>query len=51
MKWNPVLPGVWLFRDSCNVYALEGKDGILLIDAGTGAWHPRPSRHFRPVLR
>jgi len=38
MHWNPVLPGVWLFRDSCNVYALEGKEGLLLIDAGTGAW-------------
>jgi glyoxylase-like metal-dependent hydrolase (beta-lactamase superfamily II) len=38
VKWNPVLPGVWLFRDSCNVYALEGKDGLLVIDAGTGAW-------------
>ncbi|MCW3055169.1 MAG: hypothetical protein JWN14_4339 [Chthonomonadales bacterium] len=38
MHWNPVLPGVWLFRDSCNVYALEGKEGLLLINAGTSAW-------------
>ncbi|MCW3100422.1 MAG: fold metallo-hydrolase [Chthonomonadaceae bacterium] len=38
MTWNPVLPGVWLFRDSCNVYAIEGDEGVLLIDAGTGAW-------------
>lgn len=38
MNWNSVLPGVWLFRDSCNVYAIEGAEGLLLIDAGTGAW-------------
>lgn len=38
MNWKVVLPGVWRFRDSCNVYALEGADGLLLVDAGTGAW-------------
>ena len=27
MNWHLVLPGVWLFRDSCNVYAVEGKEG------------------------
>jgi glyoxylase-like metal-dependent hydrolase (beta-lactamase superfamily II) len=36
--WRGVLPGVWLFRDSCNVYAIEGPAGVLVIDAGTGAW-------------
>jgi glyoxylase-like metal-dependent hydrolase (beta-lactamase superfamily II) len=34
----PVLDDVWVFRDSCNVYALRGPDGLLIVDAGTGAW-------------
>ena len=38
MNWSPVLPGLWLFRDSCNVYALEGPEGMLILDAGTGRW-------------
>jgi glyoxylase-like metal-dependent hydrolase (beta-lactamase superfamily II) len=29
---------VWLFRDSCNVYALEGSEGLLIVNAGTGRW-------------
>lgn len=36
--WMPVLDDVWVFRDSCNVYALRGPDGLLVVDAGTGAW-------------
>lgn len=38
MKWVEILPGVWLFRDSCNVYAVEGPEGVLIVDAGTGRW-------------
>lgn len=38
MKWTPILPGVWRFRDSCNVYAMEGDRGMLIVDAGTGRW-------------
>lgn len=38
MQWEQVLPGVWRFRDSCNVYAVQGAGGIVIIDAGTGAW-------------
>ena len=38
MTWQPILPGVWLFRDSCNVYAVQGPDGMLIVNAGTGAW-------------
>lgn len=37
-NWSSVVPGVWLFRDSCNVYAVEGRHGMLIVDAGTGAW-------------
>lgn len=38
MKWQTLFPGVWLYRDSCNVYAIEGPDGMVLINAGTGRW-------------
>lgn len=38
MQWLPILPGVWLFRDSCNVYALEGREGAVIVNAGTGRW-------------
>jgi glyoxylase-like metal-dependent hydrolase (beta-lactamase superfamily II) len=38
MSWQPVLPNVYLFRDSCNVYAVIGPQGALIIDAGSGAW-------------
>lgn len=37
-SWQAVEPGLWLFRDSCNVYAAQGPSGMLIIDAGTGAW-------------
>lgn len=36
--WRRVLDNVWLFEDSCNVYAVEGAGGMAIIDAGTGAW-------------
>lgn len=36
--WQEVLLGVHLFRDSCNVYAIEGPEGALIVDAGTGLW-------------
>ena len=32
--WRNVMPGVWLFKDSCNVYAVEGPEGCLMIDYG-----------------
>ncbi len=38
MNWTEILPGVWRFRDSCNVYAIEGDGGMLIVDAGTGRW-------------
>lgn len=36
--WENVIPGVLRFRDSCNVYAVKGPDGCLIVDAGTGLW-------------
>ncbi|HLY64318.1 MAG TPA: MBL fold metallo-hydrolase, partial [Chloroflexota bacterium] len=38
MFWSEVASGVWLFRDSCNVYALSGPEGLLIVNAGTGRW-------------
>ena len=37
LRWRPVLPGVFLFEDSCLVYAVRGPAGMLVVDAGTGA--------------
>jgi glyoxylase-like metal-dependent hydrolase (beta-lactamase superfamily II) len=33
-----VLPGVLRFEDSCNVYAVSGAEGTLIVNAGTGRW-------------
>ena len=38
MAWEQVLPGVYRFPDSCNVYALVGPEGCVIVDAGTGGW-------------
>src|SRR5688500_11000323 len=38
MAWQQVLPDVLLWEDSCNVYAVVGPDGTLIVDAGTGQW-------------
>src|SRR5579871_6841896 len=38
MTWTEVLPGVWRFRESCSVYAVEGPEGMLIVNAGTGRW-------------
>ena len=36
--WQQVMPGVLMWPDSCNVYAIDGPDGVLIVDAGTGEW-------------
>nr|AAF80385.1 carbofuran hydrolase [Achromobacter sp. WM111]QNH89817.1 carbofuran hydrolase [synthetic construct] len=38
LKWIRLADDVYRFRDSCNVYALIGDSGSVIIDAGTGAW-------------
>jgi len=38
MGWTRPAERVLVWRDSCNVYAVEAPDGIVLVDAGTGAW-------------
>ncbi len=50
MHWREILPGIWLFRDSCNVYAVEGSEGMLLINAGTGYWMSHLSELPRPPV-
>ncbi|MCY7302361.1 MAG: hypothetical protein LH654_04865 [Thermoleophilia bacterium] len=37
-SWVAIAEGVFRFEDSCNVYAVEGPEGMLVVDAGTGAW-------------
>ena len=38
MRWSICSPGVWVFPDSCSVYAVEAPGGMVVINAGTGAW-------------
>lgn len=38
MEWEQVGPGVFRFPESCNVYALAGPEGCVIVDAGTGQW-------------
>src|SRR5688572_20551153 len=38
MNWIQILPNVFRFVDSCNVYAVIGPQASVIIDAGTGYW-------------
>ncbi len=38
MSWQQVFPDVLVWQDSCNVYAVLGPEGTLIVDAGTGQW-------------
>lgn len=38
MHWRTIAPGLLVFQDSCNVYAVVGSAGTLIINAGTGLW-------------
>ena len=38
MQWEQIRPDVFRFADSCNVYAVVGPKGALIIDAGSGYW-------------
>jgi glyoxylase-like metal-dependent hydrolase (beta-lactamase superfamily II) len=38
--WEAITSGVLRWRDACNVYALLGPQGAVIVDAGTGAWVP-----------
>lgn len=36
--WREVVPGVFRYVDSCNVYAVIRANGALIIDSGSGHW-------------
>jgi glyoxylase-like metal-dependent hydrolase (beta-lactamase superfamily II) len=36
MQWEQISEEIWVFRESCNVFALIGDKGAVLINAGTG---------------
>lgn len=38
MTWTQLQPDVFVWRDSCNVYAVIGPAGAIIVNAGTGAW-------------
>jgi len=45
-RWEIVRPGIEMFRDSCNVYALPGEHGTLFVNAGSGHWIEEASDRF-----
>lgn len=50
MIWNPVVPGIRLFRDSCNVYAVDCPGGTVILNPGTGAWLDSMALLPQPVV-
>lgn len=38
MPWQQIRPDIWRWPDSCQVYALIGPTGCVVINAGSGAW-------------
>jgi len=38
LKAIPIVPGLWMFRDTCNVYVLKRGDRAVAIDFGSGRW-------------
>ena len=38
MSWRYVTADVLVWEDSCNVYAVVGPQGTVIVDAGTGQW-------------
>lgn len=37
-SWQRVKDDLYLYRDSCNVWALTTNTGMIVVNAGTGAW-------------
>ncbi len=46
--WQRILPGIEMFTDSCNVYAVEGPDGTVFVNPGTGYWLEGIGSRFKP---
>lgn len=49
MHWKQLSPHLFRFEDSCVVYAVIGRDGAVVINAGTGAWIDRQTELPAPV--
>jgi glyoxylase-like metal-dependent hydrolase (beta-lactamase superfamily II) len=49
MNWERLADGLWVFGDSCRVYAVQGADGLAVVNAGTGAWLDRLGELPGPV--
>lgn len=39
-----------MWRDSCCVYAFDGPEGTVVVDAGTGAWLASPEPFGKPIV-
>ncbi len=50
--WQKIRDHVFLLQDSCNVYAVQGPEGTILINAGTGlaAEHLSEVAQGKPVI-
>ncbi len=46
-----LLPGLFRFADTCNVYVCCGTEGAIAVDFGSGAWLAAYERLDRPPLR
>jgi glyoxylase-like metal-dependent hydrolase (beta-lactamase superfamily II) len=38
VMWQKVTESIWVFEDSCLVYAVKAPEGLIIINAGTGRW-------------
>ena len=47
-EWQKAFPGIELYRDSCNVYAVSHPGGTVFVNAGTGYWLETLPKRFQP---
>jgi hypothetical protein len=50
IKTTQLLPGLYRFEDTCNMYVVCGPHGCIAIDFGSGAWMKRAKRLGLPPL-
>ena len=49
--WIEVAGGLYRYRDSCMVYALDAGDEMIVVNAGTGGWVDTMDVLPKPVRR
>ena len=49
MKWQKVCEDIYLYSDSCNVYAVAAPEGMVVVNAGTGQWLDHLAELPKPV--